>query len=178
MVEQLTFQTIGILLTGISVTIAVIYYTMTLRNANKIRKAQLISPILSQLTSDKWQEDWVDLVWLQDFSSFLEWREKYGPYSKNNKMKSLVTVIIFFDVVGTFVKDKLIDLESILGMLNISGILVWMKCKPVIEMIRKRYQYPGYGANFEYLYNETKKLIPEFTIPTDLTEEELTSVIE
>ena len=95
LVEQLTFQTIGILLTRISMTIALIYYTMTLRNANKIRKAQLLLPMLSQFTSEKFQEDWMDLLWVQDFSSFKEWREKYGPYSNNNKLDKVTTNLIF-----------------------------------------------------------------------------------
>jgi len=59
-------------------------------------------------------------------------------------------------------------------MLNISGILAWIKCKPIIEDLRIRYNYQDYMAGFEYLYNETMKLVPDFTVPIDLMEEELT----
>lgn len=54
MVDQMTLQTIGILLTAVTVSIAAIYYTMTLRYAKRsqelqleTRQAQLFMPIYS-----------------------------------------------------------------------------------------------------------------------------------
>ena len=73
-----------------------------------------------------------------------------------------------------FIKEKLIDPKTAQDMLNISGILAWIKCKPIIEDLRIRYNYQDYMAGFEYLYNETMKLVPDFTVPIDLMEEELT----
>ena len=79
MVEQLTLQTIGILLTGISITAAAIYYIMFLRNTIMARKTQLAMQLLSQFNKD-FYEPWTDVMIQQDFSSYEEWRGKYDPY--------------------------------------------------------------------------------------------------
>ena len=69
MVEQLTLQTIGILLTGVSLTAAASYYIMTLRNTIKARKTQLAMQLLSQLNLKEFWEPYWDVMAKQDFSS-------------------------------------------------------------------------------------------------------------
>jgi hypothetical protein len=172
MVEQLTIQTIGILLTGVSVSIAVIYYSMTLRNTNRIRKTQIITPLLSTIVQGDWVQDWIKLIWFHDFSSYEEWTEKYSPLVDSEAAKVYMTNVSLFNTLGLLLKENLIDPKLIRAIMTYSIPLAWEKCNPVIQGLRKRYNLPTYLENFEYLYNETQKLVSGFTAPQDLSKYE------
>ena len=57
MVDQVTIQTLGILLTGFSVSLAAVYYTMTLRNQTETRQAQLFMQLFQLFNSKDWLSD-------------------------------------------------------------------------------------------------------------------------
>jgi hypothetical protein len=66
MVDQLALQTIGILMTGVSLTIAAAYYTLTLRNTQKnqqlqleTRQAQLYMGLVNTFNSYEHRTQWV-----------------------------------------------------------------------------------------------------------------------
>ena len=85
MVEQLTLQTIGILLTGISLTVAAAYYTFTLRNTRRnqeltleTRQTQLFMDIYKTWASKEFQRDLEQMRYIWEFDGFDDFFEKYG----------------------------------------------------------------------------------------------------
>jgi len=68
MIDQLTLQTIGILLTGLTVSIAAIYYTLTLRYTRRklelqleTRQTQLFMQIYGRLTDSYLYEEYMKI---------------------------------------------------------------------------------------------------------------------
>lgn len=57
MVDQITLQTLGTLLTRISLTIAAAYYTLTLRNQSETRQAQLSMQLFQLFINKDWVSD-------------------------------------------------------------------------------------------------------------------------
>jgi hypothetical protein len=169
MVEQLSIQEIGILLTGISISIAAFYYIMTLRNTYKMRQSQLIMSLNSTISSDIFMNSQNDVLFFQDFTSYKEWREKFSASVNPKANQALQRILFFYNMVGMLLKEKLIATNLIKDIMFWGAALVWWKCKPWIDAIRERYDYPDFMNYFEHLYNETLKLIPSLTIPEDLS---------
>ena len=71
-------QTLSFILTGIGIIGAIIYYTLTLRNANKTRQAQLFMEIYQQYSSEDVQKTFIDLLHLEWTARAREQRQIYN----------------------------------------------------------------------------------------------------
>ena len=163
MVDQTTLQTIGILLTGLSVSIAAIYYTLTLRytrrnqelslkaqeQALETRQSQLYMNIYARFT-DKEFLDMVNEIRQFDYIDFDDFEKKYGQYDRNK----IYAVAAVFEGIGVLVKRGLIDIRLVNDLMPLTIMSVWEKLEPILVEARSsdwgsRYAYKG----FQYLNN-------------------------
>jgi hypothetical protein len=165
MVDQLTLQTIGILLTGFTVSIAAIYYTLTLRYTRRnqdlqleTRQAQLFMQIYSQWNSMEMGREYqrvIDSEWT-DIDDFLE-----KDYTDIESKTGFRTVARFFEGIGVLVHRGLIDVTFVDDLMSGATIRYWEKIAPMIKEWRIRYNWPQAVEWVEYLYNQVKPIVEE-----------------
>ena len=158
MIEYLPF-----VLTGIGIIVAIIYYTLTLRNTNKTqqlqletRQAQLFMQIYNRLTYTDFTEKWNEVLnyeWT-DHDDFIN---KYGQKNNPKKNAEIMSLNNFFHGLGVLVAMGRIDID-LLGMhLGYRTVEVWDKLKSIILERREREGRPYLGIYFEFLKDEQLK---------------------
>jgi len=158
------FQTISVLLTGISVSAAAIYYIVTLRASQKnmrttleTRQAQLFMQIFGNFHQTEFFNKYTDiLTWKwNDYDDFIQ---KYGAKTNPKAWYSLGSVGAFFEGIGVLVHRQLIDVDLVAELMSRHILLFWEKIQPISLEMRKRLQLPV-DMRLEYLYNEIKPIV-------------------
>jgi len=165
MIDQLTFQTISMVLTGLTLSVAAIYYMFTLRytrmnmkNTLETRQAQLFMQMYGRWSEETFHDaatdirstSWVDF---HDFKSMiLEDPKKY---------KSLGTMIRFYEGIGVLVKEGLIDMRFVSLLMAGDIRQFWEEIGPIIGPWRKEWNYPRLVSETEYLSNSLIKYMDE-----------------
>lgn len=144
-----------------SMAVALIYYAMNLRNANKTQKtaqetrqAQLFMHIYDIFTSEQIIETSIEIMSQWQWDNFEEFQEKYGAIANPTAYVKFIKIINFFEGVGILLKRGLIDLDFVYDMMGAPLNMVWEKIHPVILGMRSFYDDPDLWANSEYLINE------------------------
>jgi len=150
MVDQMTLQTISILVSSIGMIVALVYYTLTIRNQNKTRQAQLLMQVYHRLdTPEKVRA--LQEVFLWEFKDLEEFVEKYWNPEDYNK---LGTLVLFFGGAGTLVKTGDLPVEKVSLLMGGLVILMWEKFDPIKEQLREFWNLPSWASSTEYLYHE------------------------
>jgi len=156
-------QTLFGYLTPISLTIGVIYHIMTLNNTRKTqqqaletRQAQLFMQAYNKFIDKEFQQNFMDIVFQHEWDDYDDWWEKYGPATNSEESSKRASVFSYFEGLGVFVEQNLIDIELVsrLGSQNIN--LCWEKYGPLWEEYTKRTGSPYTYEYMEWLYNELK----------------------
>jgi len=162
---MVTVETISIVFTGLSISLAAFYYISTLRNAQKMqqltletRQAQLFMQMYGRWSEAAFHDAATDIrstSWV-DFPDF-ESRVLEDP----SKYKSLGTMIRFYEGIGVLVKEGLIDMRFV--SLLMAGDLrhFWEEIGPIIGLWRKAWSYPRLASETEYLSNSLIKYMEE-----------------
>jgi hypothetical protein len=166
MVDQITLQTIGILLTGLTVSIAAIYYTLTLRYTRRnqelqleTRQAQLFMQIYDRFSTSEFYGKWQDFrFW--EWDDYDEFMEKYGPSNNFDKWIQVNSFGAFLEGIGVLVKRKLIDPTLVDDLMSAVIEDFWIKMGPVVEEYKERTGRRSFEW-IELLYNEIKPLTEE-----------------
>jgi hypothetical protein len=157
-------QTVGFLLTGASVSIAAIYYVLTLRSNQRnlrtnleTRQAQLFMQLYSQFHQKEFFGQLADIVtwkW-KDYDDFMQ---KYGPKNNPDAWYSMGSVGAFFEGIGVLAYRGLIDVNLVAELMSRHIVMYWEKISPISLEIRKRMQLPV-DFRLEYLYNLIKPIV-------------------
>jgi hypothetical protein len=157
-------QTVSIAVASASVVVGVVYYALQIRHQTRIRKTDLVIRLYSKVQSNEYLDAMRAVMNLQ-FKDYEEFVKKYGPsYSQTNPEinKSLAKVCGFFEMVGTLLYRKHIDLGLVYDVFGISMIKrVYEKTKPLAVGTRRETNDPVQGAGFDYLYNEIMRKEPQ-----------------
>ena len=143
------------------------YYIMTVRNAGRARRTQLLVQLRQPLMDLEFQKATIDLLSM-DFSSYEEFLEKF--YSKVNPENYALRFRQrhYYDGIGYLLHENLIDLDSVYNLIGGPTLItVWRKWKPIIKGNRERFDNPDWFKWFEYLADEFVKLrkrkgLPEY----------------
>jgi len=172
MVDQTTLQTIGILLTGLTVSIAAIYYTLTLRYTRKnqelslkaqeqaveTRQTQMFMQIYNQSHNDpSFIEAWQIISGAQ-WDSIEDW-EHWGSNPAN--LLAGGRVGMFYEGLGVLVKENIIPIRLIALLMTGMTVRFWERYIPIIDEVRERRNYPRLLSEAEYLYYELMKYLEE-----------------
>ena len=163
---MVTVETLSIVFTGLSISLAAFYYINTLRNAQKTqqlqletRQAQLFMQLYNRLRDDTKDLDVnksfldVEIESSEDFMKLWRTDEDFG--------KALDIMGAFYEGIGVMVREKYIPIRLI--ALQWSGLTqgFWKKIEPFISDIREIRVNPRFWVETEYLYNELMKYIEE-----------------
>jgi hypothetical protein len=139
MIDQTNLQTLGILFTGISLTVAAIYYTITIRNQNRTRQAQLLWSIYDNYRSIESRRQSMEITsweW-EDMDDFFD---KYGQKNNPEAWTLWTTKAALFNGIGILLKRNLIDIKLLDDLLTNSVNRHWntMGMGDVLVEWRKR----------------------------------------
>ncbi len=170
LVDQITIQTLGILLTGLSVSMAAIYYTMTLRNQSETRQAQLFMQLFQSFINKDWLSDNWELM-------AMEWKDLPDFYSKYDSSIDVENFAMrfrawfFLDGIGLLMKKRLVDKEIVYHLMGgYWGIWIWEKFQDVIKHQREYNNLPELCVWLEYLSQEMKKMRTQRGFTSDVPE--------
>jgi hypothetical protein len=149
-------QTVGVLVTAASVTIAAIYYIITLRSNNKTRQAQLFMQIYTRVQEPEFMKNWNEVM-DRDWKEVVEsW--KAGGAKTPFQNVSWLSVAMYFEGIGVLLKKGLIDADFVYELMPTRASSYWAKFEPFFREVRTSMNFPQAGRNAEYLAVELNKL--------------------
>jgi hypothetical protein len=169
-------------MTGVSVTVAVVYYMFTLRinmrtqqlalktqelalesqkQSQETRQAQLLTDMMQAVTSREGLKGWAELMNMQ-WTDYEDFESKYGSDVNEDNFALRYSWGWWFDKMGFFMKNGFVKPEMIYDLDWRNGILLaWSKFRDIIAKQRIVYAQPDLWHNWEYLYNVMAKMSKE-----------------
>lgn len=162
MVDQLTLQTIGILLTGLTVSIAAIYYTLTLRYTRRnqdlqleTRQAQLFQQIHGKFHETEFWEQYIDVA-NREWKDIEDYHERFGGPENVRSGANWAAVGAYYEGIGVMVHRKLVDISMVYDLTHSPIFNYWEKYEAIIRNMRECSGNPEIWKWIEYLYNKLK----------------------
>ena len=155
---MVTLETVLDVIPALSVLIALIYYTRTLRNTEQERRREQIL-LRHQMHDLPYMESWVQLMGV-DFNNHEEFVEKV----RNNTalFAKYVYVGTRYQNIGLLLKEKMVEPDLLFQVFSPRSIIrFWERFGWHEKILRERANDPEHYEAFEYLYNEAKKRYPD-----------------
>ena len=137
----------------------------TQEQALETRQAQLFMNIYNQsFANQEWLDAYNKVVtthWA-DYEEYIQINNYWNPEKSDKEfIRASSLVLCFYEGLGVFVKEGLVDIRLIALTMTFMTRTLWEKLAPVINESRKRMNYPRQMSEFEYLYDELMKYIEE-----------------
>jgi hypothetical protein len=154
-------QTISTVLAASSVIIGMIIGVEQLRDLKKSRRSEIKLQFYNTFKPE-FLNQIVNIIWLQEFSTFQEYDDKYGPRVDPEAHASTMSLLYTLNSVGMFLREGYVDPHSLFQIWNPLAIKeVWRKIEPVVKGWREYYEYPELFVSFEYLVNLARNIAPD-----------------
>ena len=162
---MVSYEFIGLVFTGLSISISIIYYANVLANSNKTqrqqletRQAQLYMQVFNKFETRENVDMLMDLLeW--EYSDYDDFQKKYGKESNPEDYSKWIYFINMYEGLGPLVREGYLDIRMI-ALLMSGGIkAIWEMSEPIIMENRRRHSWPRWAIEFEYLY----KTLIEYT---------------
>jgi hypothetical protein len=177
-------QTIGVLVTAASVSVAAIYYAFTLRINMKNQELSLKTQELTLKSQQQADETRQAQLFMQVFSRFHDlefWRiystvmsrewKSYDDWSKDGLDSTVSSMrnslFCYFEGIGVLVSKGLLSSRLVEDILGGTIVMFWVKQGDYIREFRVRAGYPMFCEYLEFLYEEIMKLRPGFSPKVD-----------
>jgi hypothetical protein len=169
---MVSVETVSIVFTGLSISLAAFYYISTIRNAQRTRELalkaqeqaletrqlQLYTTAFQHTLNREFMLAYVDVIYNQEWEDYEDFMRKYGPESNPEAYASVVQVIELFQMIGLFVEQNALDIEIVNRHCGKVVVRVWEKVEPFVREFRIWTDNPMHWHSFEYLYHEMKKI--------------------
>lgn len=158
---MIDLQTVSIVLTGIGLMIALIYYALQIRNQNKTRQTQLFMNLYDTYRSPEFRKQQLTIA-QHEYTDFDDFWEKYGGPTNPDAWSTWFSVAAFYNGIGVLVKRKLISIDLVEELLSniverqwnsMGPILIDWREKIATDQVRKNELFHG----FEYLAEEIRR---------------------
>ena len=168
---MVTLETISIVFTGISISLAAFYYINTLRNTQRnqqltleTRRAQHYMQLLQSISTEEFLKRTRDVqkIEINNFEEYLE----YTRDSESQDGLKFNAYCTWVNGIGHMLHEGVIDEEMIHNFG--SGIylgLAWSTLKPFILEYRERINCPWHMVGLEYMAEEQKRWRKERSWP-------------
>jgi len=160
-------QTIGVLVTAASVSVAVIYYMFTLRINMKAREMETCRLAMSDMSSQTGLNRYATVMTLE-WKDYDDFNQKYG-YSNPEMFGKWCSQFFMLESMGVLVKSGVAPAETMYYLGCYGVIYLWEKYKGIIQSRRDAAWGQDYMVNLEYLAGEMMKIKaihdPSYSIP-------------
>jgi hypothetical protein len=163
-------QTIGVLVTAASVSVAVIYYMFILKINMNARQMETCRLAMADMTSEHNLDRYATVMTLEwkDYDDFIR---KYGM-SNPEMFGKWCSQFFMLESMGVLVKSGVAPAETIYYLGGYGAIYLWEKYKGIIQGRRDAAYGQDYMINLEYLAGEMRKIKrrhdPSYSIPEPL----------
>jgi len=151
------YQTLSIVLTGIGIVVAITYYTLTLRNANKTRELQIFMAIVNNLNSQEKRTAYAELLF-EEVSDYDDFAERFAGKPNPQHYGKRSSLWWTYNSVGTLLKRGHISIDVVNDLVGLNVVLQWKKWGDIILEHRERTDWSNYYTGFEYLAKELMKI--------------------
>jgi hypothetical protein len=153
-------ETIALVLTGLSITASILYYTTVLGNAEKARQRELIYQKYQNISVD-YSRAYNDVILMSDWNDYEEFDKKYGRNNNPDAAAKWMYITRVYNLAGIYLEegadpDLLFKLYPAPAVINL-----WEMFGPIFLERRVRYNDPDRSKSFEFLYKEARKRHPE-----------------
>jgi len=152
-------QTVGILVTVASVTVAAFYYIYNLRVSSRMSRITLTNSILQTHITPAEMKDYVEVL-NYSWDNFEDFLKKYGEGNSEAWSRSR-SWFYFYDTLGYLLMDKVVDIRTLYtgGGCGIAVIRLWTKFSPIFKELKTLpYVSEDYMKGFEYLFYEIARM--------------------
>ncbi len=150
------YGTLSMVLTGIGLIVAITYYSLQIRNQNTTRQAQLFMQTYNKFTDREFQRNFQEIVFQWEWDDYDDFWEKYGPETNSEESSKRGSVLSYFEGLGVFVEQGLIDIELVSRLCSGNIVRCWEKFGPLLEEYTRRSGSPYHYEYMGWLYNELK----------------------
>ena len=178
------YQTISVMFTGLSISLAAFYYISTLRNSQRnqelslksqenaleTRKAQHYMQLLQMVSNEEFLDRalQIEKLDIQTYEDYVDFRD-----SGSEDYTKFRSYTIWMNGLGHMLREGLIDRETIASFgQGIQHIRAWQKWSPLFLYLREKGNAPDVMAGFEYLVNEMMDRRREKGLLTNYSEED------
>jgi len=158
------------LVTIFGVIAGLTFYVWTVRNANIVRKTQVVMDLRSSMFSIEMNRLYLQLLSMtwEDFEDF---QRKYDSTVNPDNYTGRWRVWCSFEGIGYLLHQGIFDIDTIYNILGSRGILVhWQKFEPIIMEQRKFYKERDWFRWWEYLASEISKRRVELGLSASVTD--------
>ena len=156
---MIDYGTLSIVLTGIGIIVAISYYTLTLRNADRTRQAQLFMQMYNRWRDDTKGLD-VNSVVMTKLSGFNEFLEK--NQSDENFKEVLDALFGFYEGLGVIVKEGYMDIRLVALMwAGLTRRFYENIVDPIIDGVIEYWNSPRAWSETVYVCKELIKYMDE-----------------
>jgi hypothetical protein len=131
------YQTISVVFAGLSIGIAAIYYTLTLRNSQRAqqlqmetRQVQMFSQLFGMMSDMEFAKGWAEFNYLWEYEDYDDWWKKYGPNENPKAFAHFMTTSIQKEGIGVMVKRGLLDVGLVADWVSGMFMTDWEKLEP------------------------------------------------
>jgi hypothetical protein len=157
-------ETISIVFTGLSISLAAFYYISTLRNTRKnqelqleTRQAQLFMPIYSTYQSEDHIKAFSEVMqW--EWEDYDDYMAKYGSEVNPEAYLMYRKVFGFLEGLGVLVRRGLIDPSLVDDLMSGAILSYWEKFEPIFVERRRQLNWPQVAEQIEYLYYQVRPI--------------------
>jgi hypothetical protein len=164
-------QLVGVLVTAASVSVAAIYYILTLRINMKTqelalkaqqqtletRQFQMLMQLADIHRTPETFKNYLEFMKME-WSDYDDFEKKYDSDVNPNNSAIRDFVATWFKKAGIMLRYGMIDKELMYDFLGEDAIQCWNKYGEIVRAYRKRYASPDYVLDWDYLYGEMVKV--------------------
>jgi hypothetical protein len=161
---------------AIGVCVAAIYYVINLRvqqanmkNTLETRQADILQRHAQINTSQEFWDAWHDLAYNQNFLTYEEWREKYGPDLGPDHYTNLTAILQYYEILGGLLSEGLVNVELLEKIWQpIHLVVIWERVEIIIKGFRKFFKDDSIYQNIEYLHDVYLRRHPAMSLTQEV----------
>jgi len=154
---MLDVQTISVIVTATSVTIAAAYYILSLHNQNQTRQAQLFMNLHNCTTDKEFLRHAMEHLFLWEYKDFNDFEEKYGLRNNPEENTYWHLEINFIESTAIMVNRGLIPVSLVDAWVGDWFLGHWEKFSPYMKEFRVKYNIPGGWVEVEALHKKLEE---------------------
>jgi hypothetical protein len=156
MVELSTLQAVREIVTIVGVIAGLSYYFLTVQNANKARKIQLLHDITEFFIEGHSNLPYYKMM-AMEWDNYDDFISKYGWEKDLAFYDEWIRLWRNMNYTGLLMKDGLVDASDFVHIIGDHSPLFWSKFKDIIGEMRTRYDNPELYIGIEFLASEVDK---------------------
>ena len=147
-------ETVSIVVASAALTVAAIYYILTLRSTYKNRQAILFSSMQNKMDTVEFRRIYRTICYTLNEKTP---KEIFDMWLENpTLLDEMFTVISFFNHMGWLVKSGLLGIDAMIGN-SINTVRFYGIVRPWIDEVEARTGAPQEFPGLTYLFNEMKR---------------------